>query len=129
MSAKRPGGGFTADDVKPGSRYELSEGHPVYRAPTGGKGARSNAAGAEVLDTDPDVEAAGVDAGFSPNARTLRAPDIAVGNVQDVPGWIPGAPALAAEYAGPGEDEQELQLEISELLHAGTRFIWAPARC
>ena len=32
-----------------------------------------------VLATDPAVEWAGVDAGFSPNQGDLRAPDIAIG--------------------------------------------------
>ena len=48
------------------------------------------------------VEEAGFDAGYSPDEGTLRAPDIAVGNVPQQLGWIRGAPALAVEYASVG---------------------------
>jgi Uma2 family endonuclease len=119
------GPGFlSADDLRPGSRYELHNGHPIYCAPTGGDGARSNIAGAEVLDTDPIVKEAGIDPGYSPSPRTLRAPDVAVGNVPDARGWIKGVPPLALEYAGAGQDEGDLQAKITDLLEAGTQLIW-----
>jgi hypothetical protein len=117
-------GPFSAEQVRAGDRYELSGGHTVYCAPTGGDGARGTAAGVEVLDTDPAVESAGVDAGFSPQPKTLRAPDISLGNIPDRPGWIPGVPPLAVEYASVGQDEAELQAKIADLLAAGTRFLW-----
>jgi Uma2 family endonuclease len=117
-------GPFTADDIRPGSRYELHDGHPIYCAPTGGDGARSTIAGAEVLDTDPAVEEAGVDAGYTPERRMLRGPDVAVGNVPDKLGWIPGVPPLAVEYASIGQDEGSLQLKIGDFLAAGTRHVW-----
>jgi Uma2 family endonuclease len=77
-----------------------------------------------VLDTDPTVEEAGVDTGFSAEPNALRAPDIAIGNVPDAPGWVRGSPPLAVEYADTGQDEQDLQTKIAELLKAGTRFVW-----
>jgi len=117
-------GGFTTDQVREGSRYELSQGHPIWCAPTGGAGARGSIAGGQVLDSDPAVESAGLDAGYALDADTLRAPDIAVGNVPDKPGWIPGVPPLAVEYAGTGQDEEKLQTKIAELLAAGTRHVW-----
>jgi hypothetical protein len=119
------GPGFLcASDLRPGVRYELHDGHPIYCAPTGGDGARSTLAGAEVLDTDPAVKEAGIDAGFSPSPGMLRAPDVAVGNVPDKIGWIQGVPPLALEYAGIGQDEDKLELKIADLLGAGTRMIW-----
>ena len=39
-------------------------------------------------------------------------------------GWIQGAPPLAVEYAGVGQDEADLRTKIGEWLQAGTRFIW-----
>lgn len=105
-------------------RYELHDGHPIYCAPTGGDGARGVTVGAQVLATDPAVNEAGIDAGFSPSPGTLRAPDIAIGNVPDKMGWIPGVPPLAVEYAGKGQDEDQLQLKIADFLGAGTLFIW-----
>ena len=48
------------------------------------------------------MKEAGVDTGYSPEPGTLRAPDVAVGNVPDVPAWVPGAPELAIDYAHPG---------------------------
>lgn len=82
-------------------------------------------AGGTLLGTDPAVEWGGVDAGYSPTPGELRAPDIAIGSAaDDVPGWIPGAPPLAVEFAGPGQDETELQRKIADLLGAGTRWVW-----
>jgi Uma2 family endonuclease len=110
--------------VRPGSRYELDDGHPIYCAPTGGDGARSTIAGAEVLDTDPAVDEAGVDAGYTPSDRVLRGPDVAVGNVPDKLGWIPGVPPLAVEYASIGQNEEALQRKIADFLGAGSRYVW-----
>src|SRR5262245_37813302 len=117
-------GPFRAVDVAPGSRYELYDGHPVYCAPTGGDRASRIVVGAEVLDTDPAVEEAGVDPGYTTGTKKLHAPDVAVGNVPDQPGWIAGVPPLAVEYAGSGQDESKLQEKIAILLQAGTRWVW-----
>lgn len=117
-------GPFRANDLRPGSRYELHDGHPIHCAPTGGDGARGNIVGAEVLDTDPIVEEAGIDPGYAPRPGFLRAPDVAVGNVPDKRGWIQGVPPLAVEYAGSGQDEDDLQDKISDFLGAGTKLVW-----
>lgn len=117
-------GPFRADQLHPGDSYELSNGHPVYCSPTGARGARATIIGAGVLASDPAVQDVGLDAGFSPSPDMLRAPDIAVGNVPDEPGWVQGVPPLAVEYADTGQDEEQLALKIGELLAAGTRFIW-----
>jgi Uma2 family endonuclease len=117
-------GPFRADQVRSGDRYEISDGHAIYTAPTGGRGSRSISTGVLPLETDPAVTSTGVDTGFSPRADLLRAPDIAVGNVSTEPGWVKDAPPLAVEYADVGQDEPELQKKIAELLEAGTRYIW-----
>ncbi|WP_296704242.1 Uma2 family endonuclease [Thiocapsa sp. UBA6158] len=118
-------GPFRADQLKPGDPYELSGGHPVECLPVGGRGSRANLIGATILDSDPDVESAGVDTGFALTPDTLRAPDVAVGNVTDAPGWVKGAaPPLAVEYADTGQDEVELTAKIADLLAAGTRLVW-----
>jgi hypothetical protein len=93
----------------------------------GSRGSRTSRAkllGGSVLDSDPAVEEAGIDTGYSPSSETLRAPDVAVGNVPNTPGWVQGAPPLAVEYADTGQDEKELALKISELLAAGTKIVW-----
>ncbi|WP_437611801.1 Uma2 family endonuclease [Sorangium sp. So ce834] len=123
MSAP-PRSPVTADQLRPGDPYELSEGRLVECLPTGRRGGRSNLVGGEVLDTDPAVEAAGVDIGISPRPDMLRAPDLVVGNIPDEPGWATAAPPLAVEYADTGQDEAELQRKIEELLAAGTRWVW-----
>jgi hypothetical protein len=123
MQPKPQLGPFRAHDIRPGDRHELSEGNAIYCAPTGGTGARGTGYGFELLDSDPAVDSAGVDAGFTPSSTTLRAPDVSVG-VPDEPGWIQGAPPLALEYAGTGQDEASLQTKITELLEAGTRWVW-----
>ena len=117
-------GPFYADQLRSGDPYELSNGHPIQCLPTGGRGSKANLIGGLVLGTDPDVDSAGVDTGYAPTPGTLRAPDVAVGNVPDVPGWVAGAPPLALEYADTGQDEVDLALKITELLAAGTRFVW-----
>jgi hypothetical protein len=93
--------------------------------PTGGRGSRANLIGAAVLDSDPAVESAGVDTGFALTPDTLRAPDVAVGQVTDTLGWVKGqAPPLAVEYADSGQDESELAARITDLLAGGTRLLW-----
>ena len=117
-------GPFRADQLRDGDRYELSNGHPIYCAPAGREHAGRNLTGAAVLETDPDVEWAGVDAGFAPDPGTLRAPDVAVAAAGTEQGWIPGAPPLAVEYAGAGQDAEDLKTKIAELLQSGTRQVW-----
>jgi hypothetical protein len=77
-----------------------------------------------VVVWDPAVTQAGVDTGYTPTPTTLRAPDVAVGNVPDIPGWVRGAPELAIEYADVGQDEERLRRKIVDLLDAGTRYLW-----
>jgi len=119
-------GPFHADQLREGDRYELSNGHPLYCAPARREHAAPNLIGAAVIDSDPAVEWAGVDAGFTPAPGTLRAPDVAVAAPAgaDADGWIPGAPPLAIEYAGRGQDQADLKVKIAELLAAGTRYVW-----
>ncbi|HZF07406.1 MAG TPA: Uma2 family endonuclease [Thermoanaerobaculia bacterium] len=120
----RSQGPFRADQLRSGDPYELSNGHPIVCLPTGGRGAKAASVGDGVLASDPAVEDVGVDAGFSPSPEILRAPDLAVGTIPDQPGWIPGAPPLAVEYADTGQDEADLRLKIQEFLAAGTRAVW-----
>lgn len=55
---------------------------------------------------------------------TLWAPDLAVAEMPDHPGWVQGAPPLAVEYADIGQDEETLAAKIQDLLAAGTLFFW-----
>jgi len=117
-------GPFKAEQIRSGDHYELSNGHSIHCMTTGSRGSRANLLGGSVLDTDPAVEEAGIDTGYAPSEGTLRAPDVAVGNVPNEPGWVAGAPPLAVEYADSGQDEKDLKVKIAELLEAGTRLIW-----
>ena len=117
-------GPFTSDQLRCGDPYELSDGHAIRVAPTGSRGSSSVADGALVLKTDPDVDEAGIDTGYSPEPGMLRAPDIAVGHVPNAPGWVKGVPPLAVEYADVGQDEDALAQKITDLLNAGTRAVW-----
>ena len=121
---RQTSGPFYAEQLKTGDSYELANGHPIECLPAGSRHAKSNLVGGLALETDPEVESAGVDAGYAFTAQDLRAPDIAVGNVPDEPGWINGVPPLAVEYADTGQNEKDLQDKIADLLHAGTRYIW-----
>ncbi len=120
----RAPGPFSVHQIRDGDPYELADGHPVECLPSGGRHARANVSGGLTLETDPEVDAAGFDAGFTPDERNLRAPDIAVGNVPDAPGWVSGAPPLAVEYADIGQDEAGLRDKVAALLAAGTRYVW-----
>ncbi|KOR27844.1 hypothetical protein TI05_18125, partial [Achromatium sp. WMS3] len=91
---------------------------------TGGRGSQTQGLGFQVLNTDPNVESAGVDTGFAPVPEMLRAPDVAVGNVPNTPGWVQAVPPLALEYADTGQNEKELTDKIKELLQHGTKHIW-----
>ena len=127
MSAKpRSGnrGPFYAQQIRSGDPYELSHGHAIYCAPTGGGGSVANGLGFSAVGWDPAVKEAGVDTGYAPKPDMLRAPDVAIGNVPNKPGWVPGAPGLAIEYADVGQDEASLEEKIVDLLAAGTRFLW-----
>ena len=117
-------GRFKADEIRDGDGYELSGGYPIQCLPTGGRGSDAAATGAAVLKSDPQVDSAGVETGYSPTPDTLRAPDVAIGNVPREPGWVQGVPPLAVEYADTGQDEADLRVKIKELLDAGTRFVW-----
>jgi len=117
-------GPFFAESVRQGDPYELSNGHPIECLPSGGRHSKANLTGGLVLETDPAVDSAGVDTGYASDPKTLRAPDIAVGNVPDEPGWVEGVPPLAVEYADGGQDEDDLRLKIDTLLAGGTRYIW-----
>ena len=85
----------TVEQLREGDRYELTRGRAVYVAPTGLDGALRVFAGGAVINSDPQVKAAAVDPGCVLADKTLRAPDIAVGDLPDTPGWMKGAPALA----------------------------------
>ena len=117
-------GPFYARQIRDGDPYELDNGHPIECLPSGGRHAKANVSGGLTLETDPEVDSAGFEAGYSADEQTLRAPDIAVGNVPDRPGWVPGAPPLAVEYADTGQDEAGLQAKIQTLLEAGSRYVW-----
>ncbi len=117
-------GPFRVQHVHSGDRYELDRGHPVYCAPVGGDGSVTNLLGALVLASDAKVTQAGIDTGYALTDDTLRAPDIAIGNVPDAPGWVAGSPMLAVEYASRGQNEEHLQRRIGDLLAAGTTQVW-----
>ncbi|WP_437956578.1 hypothetical protein WME76_35100 [Sorangium sp. So ce119] len=117
-------GPFRADQVRPGDPYELSHGHPIVCLPLGGRASAALLVGGAVVAWDPAVSEAGVGTGYTPAPGLLRAPHVAVGNAPDSQGWVPGAPALAIEYADVGEDEARLARKIGDLLGAGTRWVW-----
>ncbi|HEU4406844.1 MAG TPA: Uma2 family endonuclease [Polyangiaceae bacterium] len=120
-----PEGPFRLEHVPEGSRYELSEGHTLYCAPAGPKHGEPHGVGPVALGSDPARPRVGVDVGHALDDKTLRAPDLSVGDWGEGEGaWAPKAPPLAIEYAAQGQDEADLQTKIRELLAAGSRFVW-----
>lgn len=122
--AKMGHGPFRPEQLKSGDSYEISNGHAIFCAPTGGDGGGPNLRGGFVLDTDPMVKRAGVDTGFQLGPLTMRAPDVSVGDYEERPGWVKGVPPLAIEYASVGQDERELAEKIDDLRRAGTQYLW-----
>lgn len=120
-----PSPGWTADQIRSGDPYEISEGRRVEVMPTLIGGGDAQAWGAAVIKTNPKVKRAGVEIGVSTHAGMLRAPDVSVvaegGADND---WARTAPRLAIEYASPGQDFVELRKKIDELLAAGTKRLW-----
>lgn len=110
------GGPFYVEQLRSGDPYELDDGHPIKCLPNDGRHAKASLSGGLALETDPAVESAG----FTPDEKNLRAPDITVGNAPDDPGCVPGTPPLAVEYADIGQDEQNLQEKI-RILNSGQR--------
>jgi hypothetical protein len=117
-------GPLRARDLPEGVPYELSRGFLVVSSPSGRRHGRANVMGSLPLATDPRVSEVGVDVGFELDGGTLRAPDVAVGNVADVPGWGRGSPPLAVEYADVGTSEVDLRVKVRELLGTGAQQVW-----
>lgn len=118
-----PVGPFVADQIKEGSYYELSQGHPIRCMSSGGSHGRTSVLGGSMLDSDPLVDGAGVDVGLAPVPTMLRAPDVAVG-IPDQAGWVQTVPPLCVEVADVGQDEADLKDKIAEHLAHGARYVW-----
>lgn len=117
-------GPYGPSDVRPGQPWEISNGHRVACAPSGGEHGRAPFIAARALGSDPAVVSAGFDVGFALDSKTLRAPDISIGGVPDRPGFVRGVPDLGIEYASSGQDEADLLRKVEELLERGTRYMW-----
>jgi len=117
-------GPFRASQIGDGDPYELSNGHAIQCLPARADHAESNLTGGAALETDPDVEWAGVDVGYSPNEGKLRAADLGLGDRPTGKGWAKKAPRLVVEVAGVGQDEESLQEKIEEFFAAGTEVVW-----
>ncbi len=97
-------GPFRADQIREGDPYELAHGHAVRCLPTGGRGSEATATDAAILKSDPQVESAGVDTGFSPTPDTSWTPDVAVGDARILPG-----PCRPETLAPPGSRRASCQ--------------------
>ena len=117
-------GPFRADQIREKDPYELSDGHPVLLPPTSSRSGNASLIAGMIIRFDPKVQYAGTDVGYSPDAGTLRAPDISVIPGAPGPGWYNGVPPLAIEYADVGQNEEKLAEKIADLLSAGTQRIW-----
>src|SRR5262245_34082189 len=118
-------GPFYADLLRDGDCYELSRGHAIFCEPSGKDHTRPHLVGALPLASDPAVRDGGIETGHALDPKTLRAPDISIGDLGEGEGtWSTVAPPLAVEYASRGQDEADLQTKIAELLEAGTRWVW-----
>ena len=123
--ARQSRGPFEVASLRENDRYELVDGHAMYCSPAGTRHASANLLGAAVIETDPKVANAGVDAGVRLDKQTLLAPDVSVGNINaSQSGFTTQIPSLAVEYADSGQDENALDEKIKRLLEAGTKLIW-----
>src|ERR1700712_2115807 len=120
-----PSGPFRADQIRDGDPYELANGHPIHCMSSGRRHSLGHDAGHLTLSSDPATHAAPIDLGLTwGEAKHLRAPDLVVGEFANEPGWEPGVPPLAVEYADRGQDEGQLQEKIGELLERGVKYLW-----
>ena len=120
-----PAGPYQAHQIRDGEHVELSDGHAIHCMTAGRRHAQSNLVGGSVLDTDPAVTSSGTASGIAFNDdKNLRAPDIVVNADMNGDGWVREAPPLAVEYAGVGQDKEQLARKIKELHEFGTRYIW-----
>lgn len=110
--------------VRSGDPIEISDGVPIYCLPTLSRGGAAQTLGAAVLQSDPAVEYAATEVGFSPKPDMLRAPDVAVLPGPPKDGWLKEAPPLAVEYADRGQDFADLRKKIGEYLEHGVLFVW-----
>ena len=118
-------GPFRANQLRDGDPYELSNGHPISCMSSGRRHGLGHDAGHLTLSSDPATHAAPIDLGLAwGEHKHLRAPDLVVGQFDNEPGWEPGVPPLAVEYADRGQDEAELQAKLGELLERGIQYIW-----
>ena len=124
MRMLAPGHQMTSDMIRNKAPIELSDGEPILCLPTLARGASAQNLGSAVLQSDPAVEYAATEVGFSPHPKMLRAPDVAVlpGPPQD--GWLKEAPPLAVEYADRGQDKADLKKKIREYLENGVKLVW-----
>lgn len=119
------GASILVSQLREGDPYELSEGQLIECLPTGPRGGTSTVRGGAVLDSDPAAAMTGRDVGFELGPRTMRAPDVSVGDfADDTKGFAKAVPALALEYADSGQDEADLRVKIGQLFAAGTRLVW-----
>lgn len=118
-------GPFYADLLRDGDGYELSLGHAIICEPSGKDHTRPHLVGSLPLASDPAVRDGGVEAGHALGPKTLRAPDISIGDLGEGEGtWSTVAPPLAVEYAARGQVGPDLRRKIKEFLSSGTRFVW-----
>ena len=122
--ARKFGYRLTADQVTPEDMIELSDGLPIVCMPTQSRGGSAQSLGAAVLTSDPAVEYAATEVGFSPRPEMLRAPDVAVLPGPPGEGWLKEAPPLAVEYADRGQDWADLRKKIREYLENGVQRVW-----
>jgi Uma2 family endonuclease len=117
-------GPFRADQLRSGDPYELSDGHAIRVAPSGSRHGAASVAASLILQSDPAVEYAGMDVGYSPEPGMLRAPDVSVLPAAPAQGWSKAVPPLAIEYADNDQDEEKLTEKIEDLLSRGTKYLW-----
>ena len=124
-AASGPPGPHRASQVREGDRVELSNGRKIECQPAGVSHGAASVLGGAVLASDPATKGrVGADVGIQFNDdKNLRAPDTIVGTSSDR-GWQRTPPPLAVEYAGVGQNEEDLRDKIAELLEFGIKIIW-----
>ncbi len=124
MRMLAPGYRMTSDMIRNKAPVELSDGEAMMCLPTLSRGASAQSLGTAVLQSDPAVEYAATEVGFSPKPDMLRAPDVAVLPGPPKDGWLKEAPPLAVEYADRGQDKADLKKKIREYLENGVKLVW-----
>ena len=132
MTTTVPALATIADLERHPGRCELIDGEIIEMAPTGFEHGRSSSRVDRILGSWSEgkpFEVLTCDPGFIWDARTVRAPDVAVitaAQAATAParGYMPFAPVLVVEVVSPGDEWSDVKAKVRGWLEFGVQMVW-----